>query len=202
MSTSTEKEKKHFPNPFAAVKDGLTMLRELFIVSVLALLLLWPGAINNRLQGAGFVEADVAGFKWKSAQQAVQKTGEAQQQIEAVKKDTEETIKKVNEIAANATNPEVKKELETLKSSLNDSLDTTKAAETTLQATRQVQENILQAIRPNVTATVGSWGVVISTDDNLEAAQHEVNKAKGQGYTSVGSGSSRGCQCEIVAMQK
>jgi len=185
MSTSTEKEKKHFPNPFAAVKDGLTMLRELFIVSVLALLLLWPGAINNRLQGAGFVEADVAGFKWKSAQQAVQKTGEAQQQIEAVKKDTEETIKKVNEIAANATNPEVKKELETLKSSLNDSLDTTKAAETTLQATRQVQENILQAIRPNVTATVGSWGVVISTDDNLEAAQHEVNKAKGLGQTHL-----------------
>jgi len=79
----------------------------------------------------------------------------------------------------------VKKELETLKSSLNDSLDTTKAAETTLQATRQVQENILQAIRPNVTATVGSWGVVISTDDNLEAAQHEVNKAKGLGQTHL-----------------
>jgi len=85
MSTPAEKEKKRFPNPVAAVKDGLTMLRELLIVSVLALLLLWPGAINNRLQGAGFVEADVAGFKWKSAQQAVQKTGEAQQQVEAVK---------------------------------------------------------------------------------------------------------------------
>lgn len=79
----------------------------------------------------------------------------------------------------------MKKELETLKSSLNDSLDITKAAETTLQSTRQVQENILQSIQPNVAGTVGSWGVVVSTDDNLAEAQYEVNKAKGQGYTAV-----------------
>jgi len=63
MSTPAEKEKRRFPNPVATAKEALSVLRELLIVLVLALLLLWPGAINNRLQGAGFVEADVAGFK-------------------------------------------------------------------------------------------------------------------------------------------
>ncbi|HJR08902.1 MAG TPA: hypothetical protein VJ842_16715 [Pyrinomonadaceae bacterium] len=183
--SKVDEVKERFSKSVATAKDGLAVLREFLIVLVLLLLLLWPGVINTRLQGAGFVEADVAGFKWKSAQQAVQKTGEVQQQVAEAKQTTEESIKKVDELAAKTNNPEVKKELETLKTTLNSSLQTTQAAEKDLQTVRQVQENVLQATRPNALVTTGSWGVVISGDRKLDEAQFEVNKAKAQGYTSV-----------------
>ena len=143
MTTPTEKEKSRFNNSVATAKDGLSMLRELIIVLVLALLLLWPGAINNRLQGAGFVKANIAGFEWESAQKAVQKTGEAQQQVEAVKQNTEDTLKKLEEISSQVTNPAVQKELEGIKSTLNNSLQTTQAAEKDLHCSRQGQETML-----------------------------------------------------------
>lgn len=129
MPASAEEMKERFSKSVATAKDGLAVFRELLIVLVLMLLLLFPGVINNRLQGAGFVEADLAGLKWKSAQQAVQKTGEVQQQVAEAKQNTEDSIKKVDELASKVSNPEVKKELETIKTTLNSSLQTTQAAE-------------------------------------------------------------------------
>jgi hypothetical protein len=185
MSTPTEKAKTRFDAPVSTAKDALAVLRELIIILVLALLLLWPGAINNRLQGAGFVKANIAGFEWETAQKAVQKTGEAQQQVESVRQNTEDSIRKVNEIAAKTNNPEVKKDLENVKASLNNSLQTTQAAEQDLQSSRQAQETILQATRPNELQATGMWGVVISGDKKLDEAQYEVNKARQLGYASV-----------------
>lgn len=185
MPTSVDEVKERFSKSVATAKDGLAVFREFLIVLVLLLLLLWPGVINTRLQGAGFVEADVAGFKWKSAQQAVQKTGEVQQQVAEAKQTTEDSIKKVDELASKVSNPEVKRELETIKTSLNSSLQTTQAAEKDLQTVRQVQETVLQAARPDALTTTGSWGVVVSGDRKLDEAQFEVNKAKAQGYMAV-----------------
>lgn len=178
MTTSTEKEKGRFNNSVATAKDGLSVLRELIIVLVLALLLLWPGAINNRLQGAGFVKANIAGFEWERAQKAVQKTGEAQQQVEAVKQNTQDSLKKLEEISSQVTNPAVQEELKDIKSTLNNSLQTTQAAEKDLQSSRQAQEAILQAARPDNVTVTGRWGIVISGDKKFDEANYEADRAK------------------------
>lgn len=77
-----------------------------------------------------------------------------------------------------------------IKSSLNTPLQTTQDAEKDLQTSRQVQDNLAQAIRPGndaaaPQAATGAWGVAISADNEAGEGQFGVNKAKEQCYGSV-----------------
>jgi hypothetical protein len=163
-------------------KDAFALAKEVAIVVVLALLFVWPERINFALDKAGVVSADFAGIKW-----AVQKrTGEAQQQVQFVKQDLQDTITKLNAIAARLDDQPTKEALGNITRDLASSVKSTDVALSDLQASRAAQEAIAGPPRADPEAR-GLGAVVISADATLPEAEHEAKKAQAapNNYTSV-----------------
>jgi hypothetical protein len=181
MSTFEERWKNATEN----AKNTLGVARELMLVIVLALLILFPKIVNSRLITAGFTKADIAGLHWESVQKASEQAGEASQQIETANKKIDSVQKDLDALATRTTDPGVKTEVNRLKSELNQSAQTTKAANADLQSSLAIQESALQTVRPQSAADTGAWGVVTSSDKNLQEAQFEVNRAQKLGYQNT-----------------
>lgn len=167
-------------------KDTLAFVRELLLILLLISLLLHPTFINDKLSRAGFTKGNIAGFEWESAQKAQAKTGEASQQLEAATQKVNAVEKRLEEIAQQTSNTQIKSEFENLRSQLSQSLETTKKAEQDLSASLAQQRTIIQTVKPDGDVSESSpWGIVISADKNIPQAQDEVNKAKKLGYQNV-----------------
>jgi hypothetical protein len=69
------------------IKDIFSAIREITIVVVLLLLLIFPSTFNEILQKAGFVEADFGFIKWKKQLEEMQRqTAEADSLLAEVEK--------------------------------------------------------------------------------------------------------------------
>jgi len=166
-------------------KDALGLVRELIVIAVLLLLLMYPQAINDRLVKAGFTKADIAGFTWEKAQKALEQTGEASQQVEAVTKKLLSVRESVDQLSQQSGDPQIRRSAEVLKTDLTQSLQTTRNTEQDLKASLAVQETILQSAQPEGMQETGPWGIVISADKGVPEAQFDANRARSLGYGSV-----------------
>lgn len=181
MSSFDERWKSAAEN----VKNTLGVARELMLVVILVLLILFPKIVNSRLITAGFTKADIAGLHWESVQKANEQAGEASQQIQSASEKIAVVQKDLDTLAARTTNPEVKNEVKRLKTELDQSAQTTRNAEGDLQASIAAQESVLQIARPQNAAGTGSWGAVVSSDKKLDEAQFEVKRAQQLGYQNT-----------------
>ena len=166
-------------------KNTLGVAREFMLVIVLVLLILFPKVVNSRLITAGFTKADIAGLHWESVQKASEQAGEASQQIQAANEKVDSVQKDLDALAARSTDPEVKTEVKRLKNELDQSTQTTKAANADLQTSLAIQELALQNVRPQTAADTGAWGAVISSDKNLQEAKFEVTRTQQLGYQNT-----------------
>src|SRR5262245_6663765 len=99
-------------------KNTITIMREVLLVVILVLLILFPKVVNTRLLTAGFTKADIAGLHWESVQKASEQAGEASQQIQTVNTNIDKVQKDLDALAGRTTNPEVKTEVNRLKNEL------------------------------------------------------------------------------------
>jgi hypothetical protein len=166
-------------------KNTLGVARELMLVVLLVLLILFPKIVNSRLLTAGFTKADIAGLHWESVQKASEQAGEASQQIKSASQRIDSVQKGLDTLAARTTDPEVKNEVKRLRTELDQSAQTTRNAETDLQASLATQESVLQNARPQNGADSGTWGAVISSDKDTQEAQFEVKRAQQLGYQNA-----------------
>src|ERR1041384_3913686 len=178
----------------AVAREFFSVLREFSIAFCIAIfflmLLFWPETVRNRLKRAGITEVAGVRFDTEQVEQAVRKTGEAQQQVAEVKQNVEATKQELDELHTEASDPQVQKKLAAISAKLDNSLQTVQSAEQGLRASRQTQETILQQAAPvATTALTGSWGVVVSGDKQTEPAIYEVKLAgevaKETGFKSV-----------------
>ena len=181
MSNFEEKWKTTAEN----AKNTLGVARELMLVILLLLLILFPKVVNSRLLTAGFTKADIAGLHWESVQKASEQAGEASQQIQTATQRIDSVQKDLDTLAARSNDPEVKTEVKRLKAELDQSAQTTRNAETDLQASLATQESVLQYARPQNAVDTGTWGVVISADKDTQEAQFEVKRAQQLGYQNA-----------------
>jgi len=181
MSDLNEKWKSTTEN----AKNTLSVIRDLMLVVLLVLLILFPKVINGLLLTAGFTKADIAGLHWESVQKASEQAGEASQQIQAATQRIDSVQKDLDSLAARSTDPSVKTEVNRLKTELNQSAQTTRNAGNDLQASLATQESVLQIARPQNAVGTGAWGAVISSDKDLQEAQFEVKRAQQLGYQNT-----------------
>jgi hypothetical protein len=181
MSNFDEKWKTTTDN----ARNTLAVLRELMLVMVLILLVLFPKVVNSLLLTAGFTKADIAGLHWESVQKASEQAGEASQQIQSATQRIDSVQKDLETLAARTNDPSVKTEVNRLKTELNQSSQTTKNADTDLQASLATQESVLQTARSQNAVGTGAWGAVVSSDKDLQEAQFEVKKAQQVGYQNT-----------------
>jgi len=166
-------------------KSTLGVARELLLVVLLVLLILFPKVVNGLLLTAGFTKADIAGLHWESVQKASEQAGEAGQQIQAASQRIDSVQKGLDALAAKTSDPSVKTEVDRLKTELNQSAQTTKNASSDLQASLATQESVLQTARPQNGIGTGAWGAVVSSDKDLQEARFEVKRAQQLGYQNT-----------------
>ncbi|HEY0347656.1 MAG TPA: hypothetical protein VGC60_05825 [Pyrinomonadaceae bacterium] len=181
MSNFGEKWKSATDN----AKNTIGVFRDLMLVVLLILLILFPKVVNGLLLTAGFTKADIAGMHWESVQKASEQAGEAGQQIQAATQKIDAVQKDLDTLAAKSNDQAVKTEVNRLKTELNQSAQTTKNAGTDLQASLATQESVLQIARPQNAIGTGAWGAVISSDKDPQEAQFEVKKAQQLGYQNT-----------------
>ncbi|MBW4541388.1 MAG: hypothetical protein KME43_19945 [Myxacorys chilensis ATA2-1-KO14] len=139
-STSKKGDKPRLKDTVEICQSFLNILRDSSIFLIFLLLLLNPGVINKILNKAGFVEGEIAGFKWKKQ---LEKTDdrliEATNQIDILRKRLEESnnaISKLNEdkIKDQGIEEQINKNQEALRgaSSVNSGIQTTLEANTSL----------------------------------------------------------------------
>ncbi len=170
-------------------KDAIAVIRELVLLLLVALLLLWPKVINVRLQDAGFTKADMMGLHWeKQIEAAATQTGEARQRVETIEHRIDSVRNGLQAISSTSTDPIVKKEVERLTSVLDSSLQSARVAGLDLKKGQRIQEKLLlqtPSMELSANDRDGSWAIVISGDRRLGEAEFEAVRARKLGYDSV-----------------
>lgn len=170
-------------------KDAVSVARELVLLLLVALLLLWPNAIKVRLMNAGFTKLDAMGLHWeKQVEEAAAQTGEARQRVKTIEQRIDSVRNGLQAISSTSTDPVVRKEVERLTSVLDSSLHSARVAGQDLKKGQRIQEKLLlQAPLMEMAADDddGSWAIVISGDRRLDEAEFEAVRARKLGYDSV-----------------
>jgi hypothetical protein len=189
MSKSSEQgvsAQEKWSGRLANTKTSLDMIRQVLIVLVLALFILWPTALKSSLAELGFKKVNIAGAELEIAQNASEKTGDAVQRLGETTKNIDSVKEQLKSLAERTDNPEIKSEIVKLDSTLQQSLDTTKNAEQKLNASLSAQTSIIQNAAPQDVAASGPWGIVVSADKKIDPdARDEVEKAKRAGFDNA-----------------
>jgi hypothetical protein len=161
-------------------KDLVALLRDLLLFFIALLLLFLPKTLNDVLKNAGFVEGNVAGFKWEAnlikSDSALKKSQvtivSLQLQLDSMSSMLKEAQKKISD-------PEFKDKITSLE----------KSSEQVTKAATQTQVSVNKAIFSNralvrnehhVVDINVPLGVVISGDASLQGALDEVKIIAGR----------------------
>ncbi|MCB0713543.1 MAG: hypothetical protein KDD67_14545 [Ignavibacteriae bacterium] len=173
-------EEKKQPDLAEKVKNWTAALREAVIALLFLFLLLFPSCVTQRLADAGFTKGDFAGLHWeKQLLEMTEQTGEAQQHVQQVEESIDSIRQSLVTIGNDAQSPEVKAQVDQLTIQLDSSLQSVRSVDRDLKASLRTQENLLQTAPVNSFSSKSShWGIVISADRDVNAAEHEVERAK------------------------
>ena len=168
----------------SVAKDSFAALRELGLLLALALLFLWPSAIQNRLREAGFVKADLFGFELnlEDIQEAKIEAGDALQQIERLQADLGEVPQQLEQLQSQARDPAVRRQATELSTRVNASLVQTQAVQQDLKETLDRQDRIYEQVAAERPAVTGEWVVVVGADRDLDAARFELRRLQRLGF--------------------
>lgn len=172
----------------AVGKDVVALLRDFSIVVLFGLLMLAPPFVRSRLEGAGFVEGEIMGLKWKTR---AKELGDTSRDLEQTLVEAQRQLERqAGTIEAN----------QALIAALSKRLGDSPAVEAVasdssrvLAATRAVDASVagaLQRAAPTVekarqAAGDARWAVVFGGDPTREAAQYEADLARRRGLPPV-----------------
>lgn len=169
------KVKNSAPTFIGAGKDLVSLLRDLALFLLAALLLLFPAKFNALLTNAGFEEGSLVGFKWKAKlvdSDAALK--EARATITDLQTQLDKASQALNEAQIKLNDPALKDQLAKLQEEnkqVNMASSKVEASvASTIATNAPLVEKAQTAANPN-----NIWGVVYSGDASLEDAKYEVN---------------------------
>jgi hypothetical protein len=172
----------------SAAKETLAVVREIVLVAIVLLLLLWPSFINDRLIEAGFVRGDFWGFEWEATvAESTRQTNDALQQVTEVQENLSTLQADIEALEAKVQSPDVIREVRRIGAQLDDSVAATRSADQELTRSRDSQEALLRAARVRPTARPivreeQTAVIVISADTTRAQAEHERKRAAEAGY--------------------
>lgn len=169
------KSKSSAPTFIGAGKDLVSLLRDLALFLLAALLLLFPAKFNTLLTNAGFEEGSLVGFKWKAklidSDTALK---EARATITDLKTQLDKTSQALNEAQTKLNDPTLKDQLAKLQEEnrqINAASSKVEASVTSTIATNAPLVDKAQT----ATNSSNMWGVVYSGDASLDDAKYEVD---------------------------
>jgi hypothetical protein len=185
-STKTSEVKNAWPGRVGIAKDGLDVIKQVLVVAILLLFVIWPTGLQRSLSTLGFNELDLGVAKFKVAQNASEKAGDAAQRLAETSKTIAAVQQKVHSLAERTNSSEIRADLEGVNSTLKQLSDNSDSAQQDLNASLAVQASVIQNAAPQDVTDSGAWGIVISGDKNLDPdAKDEFTKAKNAGFSNV-----------------
>lgn len=154
-------------------KDLVALLRDLSLVIIFILLMLFPDNLNNLFTRAGFEEGSILGMKWKKG---IVKSDislkEALAQVGVFKTKIDSMNLVITKIQKKVTDPILKKELSNIEKKNKElSIATTRTQESarkTISANALLIKNAQETINENK-----NWGVVYGGDATISRAKYE-----------------------------
>ena len=167
----------------ATTKEGMDLLRQLLIVAIILLLLIWPSTIKGTLIKLGITKVNFGVAEFNVSQQAQEETGDAAQRLGEANKTVESVQQQIEALAQTTSDAKTRTGLERLNADLKQPLETIKTAEQNLNASLAAQNTIIQNATAEDVQDSGPWGIVISADKKLDPdAQDERDRAMSLGY--------------------
>jgi hypothetical protein len=173
------------------LRNVLTAIRDLTLFILIVLLFTIPDCVGTQLAKAGFTKIEAAGVSWENAQEATAATGDAQQQIEEMKKTVDTALATLNDAMAtlnapsSTTTPETKKEIASATAQLRSVNTTLGTTARKLEVSRRAQDVLLQETKAEAPDDGGAWGIVLGADKGPREAQFEVARAKRAGADDI-----------------
>ncbi len=140
----------------ASLKDFVTFLREGTIAVVLLLFLCVPSCMQGVLSRAGFVSADVGGFKWE-LQTSARQTEAASETVAQLERKLSALNDRLEQIGRSAA-PEVKQQIAALTEDLGKTRAQTSSAQATLRDSLAVQRSVIRKVDPKLLEQMGTRG--------------------------------------------
>jgi TRAP-type mannitol/chloroaromatic compound transport system substrate-binding protein len=167
-------------------KDLVAMLRDTMLLLLAILLMGWPQAINSILVDAGFEEGSFAGLKWKAKlNQTDGALVKAQATIVDLKDQNDKLNKALSEVKSQIDNPEVKANITKLEQLNTQLVENATKVQASVESNISANAPLVQKIQAS-TGTVVTWGIVYGGDQNLNAAEYEIQTiAPKLGLTNV-----------------
>ncbi|HYJ51743.1 MAG TPA: hypothetical protein VEW04_01085 [Allosphingosinicella sp.] len=176
IDTETQQKKLRWPT-LEKSQQAVTFSRDLMIVLVFLLLLVFPAFVNDRLVDAGFDEGSFAGLRWKSrVERSNGELTEAKAQISALRnrlKVTQDSL-----LALQSRSPQIAiPGLAQLRS------ENARIEQTSGASLRSIQQTISNNERVVSQGTVrgdddARWVVIFGGDASPEAAADEIQRAR------------------------
>lgn len=158
-------------------KDLVVLLRDLALLILAVLLLLFPSTFNDLLVRAGFEEGSIVGFKWKAnLLQADEALKNAQGTIAGLKVQLDKTTKTLGEIQAQTNKASVRSSVRKLEEENRLLLGASNKVEAAVKSSIDANVSFVEKAQSLINAS-GGWGVVLGSDVTLPAAQDEIKRA-------------------------
>ncbi|MDD2725387.1 MAG: hypothetical protein PHH59_15380 [Methylovulum sp.] len=157
---SEHKLSKKLETGISISKEISSLFKELILLSLFIMLLIWPENFNSLLTRAGFEEGSVVGFKWKKQLDNTNNDlNGAKQIIEDLKLRINAANDVLKKVHASTNDAELKKELEYLVGKNEEASQAASTADTSIARTLQSNEPLITLAQQNLYSDSTSWGV-------------------------------------------
>ncbi len=167
-------------------KEISALLKELILLVLFLLLLVWPESFNSLLTRAGFEEGSVVGFKWKKQLDATNNDlSGAKQVIEDLTSRLNAANEAMKKAYTETSDAALKKELEALLDKNKEASQAASATGASIANTLQSNALLVTLAQQSLYSGSTSWGIVFGGDSTLDAAQYEISRAKKAGFANT-----------------
>ncbi|MFB3920484.1 MAG: hypothetical protein ACE145_02105 [Terriglobia bacterium] len=133
------------------LKGYVAFVRELIIVIMLALLLVIPGWMNDRLEQAGFVKLSVAGSEWEALRDSEETVKNATENTVRLEQRLQDLTEKLNAIGrSQSAAPEVKRQITALSQEVEQTQSETRTVRANLGRSLALQQSVIERVQPKM----------------------------------------------------
>jgi len=178
--------KSLFEQLLKAGKDVTAIMRDLILLVLGLLILLYPDVINNRLVKAGFVKGNLLGFEWKSQfEKTDDQLKEANFTITNLRKQLEQNANILKDVKPNIKNHDLKVRIEETEGKTKKLTLFTAPLNDKLKNTIDANADLVKGSPDYIKDDPAKWGVVFGGDISLSATKDEIRNATSRGLRNL-----------------